>query len=419
MSSLFNYLSQNDEYQQLKMFGSEEKQQYKQSQQEQLDQLLGTLPLQVPAIKEAISTGKKLYESGTKLYNSANKVVEGVDKGFTKVGTQFEKSMTDAEVLYQKGLGVVDTSVKESDALLKRGKGAVKSTVEEFKGVGEKTKSDVESLIKQSKTGAEDILKKSKGVVKGAVSEAQGLAEETQQLGAKAGSAVQKTLTSGIRTVNADGKKVIRRTWDEYMQDTKKSITGVESGEQTLQGVGENMSKIGDRTASRLRSLDFASDYKATGIQHVDKFESELRGKASSVQQIGENVKQSGADLLGEGKAQIQGATKGLESIANKSSQEVVKGASDAVAKAQGLAVDAENVGKSIATKVGAIAGEGAEIAGDIGASIGEAVAGIADPILDIISVGSLIADLFKGGLFKHHPPVIPSVARPNFVSGL
>jgi hypothetical protein len=417
-NSLFNYVQNLNEYEQLKMFGAEEKEQYKQSQQQNLEQMLGTLPLQVPAIKEAISTSKKLYESGNKLYNSANKVVEGVDKGFTKVSTQLEKSMSDAEALYQKGAGIVDTGVKESEALLKRGKGAVKSTVQEFKGVGEKTKSDVEALMKQTKTGAEDVIKKGKGAVKGAVSEAQGLAEETQQLGAKTGSAIQKTLSTGIRTVNADGQNVVRRTWSDYVE-SKKPFSGVESGEQTLKSVGENLTKMGDKTASRLKSLDFASDYKKTGIQHVDKLETELRGKASGMQQIGENLKQTGSDVLQEGKAQVQGAAKGLESIASKSSQQVVKGASDAAAKAQAFATDAENVGKSIAGKVGAIAEGGSEIAGEVGASIGEAVAGVADPILDIISVGSLIADLFKGGLFKHHPPVIPSVARPNFVSGL
>ena len=51
MSSLYQFLSENNEYQQLKEMGREEVQGEKEAETQQRDSILETLPLQIPMIK--------------------------------------------------------------------------------------------------------------------------------------------------------------------------------------------------------------------------------------------------------------------------------------------------------------------------------------------------------------------------------
>ena len=379
MSDIFQYLSDNANYQSLQNFNKEQLQDYK---EEKTMSVVG-FGESLPATAHLLSTAKNIYGKVTDIYGKGKSLMNKIES---------------APENLQKAIG---EGADKLDATATKAKNLVEGTVE------------------KGETFAKDTLSRAKGVAGEITDEGERFAGNMRRAGGNIAdeiaeradphslldslsSVVKRGVNKGVNIVD-QGLGKLQTKGAGFADERVKAMQGaVEEGDP------EAVAGLGERLPSSFKSL--GSSFQKTGGQVADKFNEGATELKTMVQGTGENVVKEGQNVLA------------------KTGQTLEKGAGEAenILKSSGSAI--ENTVKS---GIGSTLEEGAniaktavsagkEIAGEAVSAVGEtlgAVASEAIPVVgDLVALGMGIYDLVHS---FHDKPVIYQEAKPVFNAGL
>jgi len=394
MSDIFQYLSDNANYQAFQNFNKEELQNYK---EEKTMGLVG-LGESLPAVGHLLSTGKNIYgkvsdiyEKGQNLVNKAQTAAENSQKAIVEGADKLDATA-------QKARNLVEGTVEKGETF-------AKDTFSKAKGIaGDITNEGERFAGNMIASGTEQIRPSLMGWRRAGGNIADEIAEraDPHSLLDSLSSVVKRGVNKGVNIVD-QGLGKLQTKGAGFADERVKAMQGaVEEGDpEAVAGLGESL-------PSSFKSL--GSSFQKTGGQITDKFNEGATEMTSIFKGTGEGALKEGQNVLA------------------KTGQTIEKGVNEAgdALKASGSAI--ENTVKS---GIGSTLEEGAniaktavsagkEIAGEAVSAVGEtlgAVASEAIPVVgDLVALGMGIYDLVHS---FHDKPVIYQEAKPVLSMGL
>jgi hypothetical protein len=379
MSDIFQYLSDNANYQAFQNFNKEELQNYK---EEKTMGLVG-LGESLPAVGHLLSTTKNIYGKVSDIYEKGQNLVN-------KAKTAAENSQK-----------------------------AIVEGADKLDATAQKARNLVEGTVEKGETFAKDTLSRAKGVAGDITNEGERFAGNMRRAGGNIAdeiaersdphslldslsSVVKRGVNKGVNIVD-QGLGKLQTKGAGFADERVKAMQGA-----LEEGDPEAVAGLGERLPSSFKSL--GSSFQKTGGQITDKFNEGATELKSIFQGTGEGALKEGQNVLA------------------KTGQTIEKGVNEAgdALKASGSAI--ENTVKS---GIGSTLDEGAniaktavsagkEIAGEAVSTVAETVGAVASeaiPVVgDLVALGMGIYDLVHS---FHDKPIIYQEARPVFNAGL
>lgn len=386
MSNLYNFMSENEVFNQFMQSQQEAKEAYK-GQQEGADVSLG---LSLPIAGGLYKSASKLYDTAGKLITTTKKLGTTIEEGGAKViksvSTAKETVGQSIEDLQQ----LAKDTLSKSQELLSKGTTEATSLLESSKTLVDKSGSalgDVASSF--SKAGARtasrlaELEKGTVSTVRGAVSDIKSSAVDALETQKGTLLKTVKGLKSGRKAQTLSEEAFARDPEANIVGDVRSGITdtfkgGLASGESAIQSVAKSAEETALKTASTLQksgqqligeTMGEGQQIAKSGIQNAVTIGEEG-------QQLAKGALQTGSKLAGEGIA-----------IGTEAAETGAKIGSNAV-----------NAIKAVGTTVGEVAGETIPVVGEL------------------VSLGLTLYDIFHTASGR---PQMQAVAHPVYSAGI
>jgi F0F1-type ATP synthase membrane subunit b/b' len=379
MSDIFQYLSDNANYQAFQNFNKEELQNYK---EEKTMGLVG-LGESLPAVGHILMTSKNIYNKVSDIYDKGKNLVDKVQTATENS----QKALTDGvdrlEQTAQKAKDLVGDTVQKGETLAKNTAVRAKNIAGDIENEGERFTGN----IRRTATNAiEDISERA----------------DPHSLLDGLSSFVKRGVNKGVSIID-EGLGRLQTKGAGFAENRVKAMQGAME-----EGDPEQIAGLSDRLPSQLRSL--GSTFQKTGGQVVDKFNDGATEMTSIFKGAGQGALQEGQNVLA------------------KTGQTIEKGVNEAgdALKASGSAIEnTVKTGISSTLEEGADIGKtaisaGKEIATEAVSTVAETVGTVASeaiPVVgDLVALGMGIYDIFHS---FHDKPIIYQEAKPVLSVGL
>jgi len=379
MTDIFQYLSDNANYQSFQNFNSEQLENYK---EEKTMSFIG-LGESLPAVGHLIATGRNIvgkvsdiYTKGKELANKAQTAVENSQKalgeGADKLEATAQKAKTFVEGTVEKG----ETFAKNTISKAQNVAGDITSEGERFAG-----------SMKRSAGGMADELSER--------ADPQSLLDSLSSVVKRGANKAVSIVDGGVAKLQAKGA--------DFADGRVRAMQGaVEEGDP------ETIAGLGDRLPSTFKSL--GSSFQKTGGQVTDKLNDGATEMKSIFQGAGESAFKEGQNALTKTGQTIENsvneATNTLKTSGLAIESSVKSGIGSTLEEGANIAKTAVSTGREIATEAVSTVAE------TLGTVASEAI-----PVVgDFVALGMGIYDIFHS---FHDKPMIYQEARPIFNAGL
>jgi hypothetical protein len=379
MTDIFQYLSDNANYQAFQNFNTEQLENYK---EEKTMGLVG-LGESLPAVGHLLSTTKNIYGKVSDIYEKGQNLVNKVQTGAENSQKAIVEGADKLDATAQKARNLVEGTAEKGESF-------AKDTLSRAKGIaGELTNEGQQftgSIRRTATNTLEDISERA----------------DPHSLLDGLSSFVKRGVNKGVNIVD-QGLGKLQTKGAGFADERVKAMQGA-----LEEGDPEAVAGLGERLPSSFKSL--GSSFQKAGGQINDKFNEGATELKSIFQGTGEGALKEGQNVLA------------------KTGQTIEKGVNEAgdALKASGSAI--ENTVKS---GIGSTLEEGAniaktavsagkEIAGEAVSTVAETVGAVASeaiPVIgDVVALGMGIYDLVHS---FHDKPVVYQEARPVLSMGL
>jgi hypothetical protein len=430
MADYLNYLSENQAFQNIKQFGTQQQEARTQEQQQGIFDLVEAFPL----ITDATDKAKDIYQRGQKLYQTGKealgKISENIEKGKQAITEGIEKVKTGATKFQ-------DLAQETKDKIMTNAQDIKNFTTDELNNYkskyGEKFNTELSKLQEKKSNLAKqfsDTLEQKRAEVLNKRDELE------KQLGRDLTPEERKPLLDKFTELKTELGQKFNTARNELETNLKNQFSETTT---TLSKEGENIrSGIGQRISRRLGIDNFEMDPEEFNPSKLsssmgERLVSVFRGGSapkiptletpklgiSTPKIVGDlkatelkgfipeiNPLQEGSKVVGDIKI---GASKALEGVKSDIGGTV----SNVVSKGEGLMAEGGEIAQKASSIAGEVGGAVAETAETVGGLVAESI-----PVVGEVFGASLA--LFEGlkSLFEPKPHVF-ATARPAYVAGI
>jgi hypothetical protein len=421
MSDIFQYLSENANYQSVLNMNKEENENYK---EEKNMSLMGFAEAS-PMLAHLTSTAKNVYTKGSEIYTKASQLAEKSKTALANSQKAIEEGADKLKGTADKAQSLVEDTVNKSKSL-------IENTTDRAKGV-------VSNTIDQTKALGDNVVVKGKGAIQGAAEEGQqfvgkassrasGLAEDVAERSDPHSmidsftSFVSKKANGAVKVVS-DAKAKISGTYGEKQSRVLQNQMD-EADPESIAGLGERSpttyikplaDSLADASKSDLyRGLEEAEIRNPFSSGALSKG---VEGMGTEMKSVSSNAIKEGQGLMNEGQNSLVKTGESLEKTGNEV-MDAAKGTASNITKSATSAVsetveEGSNAAKAAVQGAKAV---GEEVASTVAETAGSVVAEAVPVIGDLVGIGMTIYDLVHS--FADAPKIY-SEARPVMAAGL
>jgi len=429
MTDYLNYLSENQAFQNIKQFSTQQQETRAQEQQQGIFDLVEAFPLVIDATDKA----KDIYQRGQKLYQTGKealgKITENIEKGKQAITEGIEKVKTGATKFQ-------DLAQETKDKILTNAQDIKNFTTDELNSYkskyGEKFNTELSKLQEKKSNLAKqfsDTLEQKRTEVLNKRDELE------KQLGRDLTPEERKPLLDKFTELKSELGQKFNTARNELENNLKNQFSETTT---TLSKEGENIRGIGQRISRRMNIDNFEMDPEEFNPSKLsasagERFVSVFRGSSTpkiptletpklgiSTPKIVEDLKatelkgflpnvnpiEEGSKVVGDIKV---GATKALEGVKSDIGGTI----SNVVSKGEGLMAQGGEIAQKASSIAGEVSGAVAETAETVGGLVAESI-----PVVgEVFGAGLALYEGLKG-LFEPKPHVF-ATARPAYVAGI